>query len=57
MDLGQKLKMIIFYIPSVLSSLEMSLVVTVLFLLAVTNATTFKNKNYLNEKFKLINLV
>ena len=57
MDSGQKLKMITFYILSVLSSLEMSLVVTVLFLLAVTNTTTFKNKNYLNEKFKLINLV
>ena len=57
MKYGLKLKVIIFYIPSVLSSLEMSLVVTVLFLLAVTNATTFKNKNYQNDTFKLINLI
>ena len=56
MGSGQYLKRIIFYIPSLLSSLEVSSVATVSFLLAVPKATTLRKENYFYQNFKLINL-
>ena len=57
MGSGQSLKVMIFYIPAVISSSEVSSVTMVSFLLTIPTAITFKKENYFNQNFKLVNFI